>query len=161
MYSGLFIVTYSLSGEVSLIENRSLGGVYNKMYQAENTVPLWHVNEIREKKVIVITEAVIDAESINQVLTSEDVIAISTFRASFTLAQFHLLMFMTPNIKIITAFDNDEAGIKATERFENMAKEKYSRDVEHLSYPYNDINQYKCKSKRFKISINQSLKAYI
>jgi len=161
LYSGLFIVTYSTQGTVALIENRSLGGVYTKIHQSEYTIPLWNINRIKDKKVIVITEAVIDAESINQILTSEDVIAISTFRASFTLAQFHFLMFLTSNTKLITAFDNDEAGVKATGRFESMAKEKYGVDVEHLSYPYNDINVFKCKSRRFKNLMNQSLKDFV
>ena len=158
IYNGMFSIVTNTRGYVSLIENRSLSGDYSKIYQDSNSVPLWGVNNIIQNNVIIVTESILDAESIND-LKINDVWATSTFKSSFSLAQFHFLSFLTHNKKVILAFDNDDSGVNASNRYIDMSKNKYNNGtIQTLSFPYNDINAYKCKSSRFRKVINKTIR---
>ena len=50
---------------------------------------------------------------------------------------------------IWVAFDNDNAGRVAKDRFIKMAYNKYSKSVRELSFPYKDLNEFRCKSSSF------------
>ena len=157
--NGVIVEISSVDGGVSAIEYRSsMSGKWSKLYQNPDYVPIWGVSEALDADTIVITESVIDSESINQ-LNIDGVASISFLKSSFSLAQFHYSMFLFGEKNILTAFDNDESGNRSHDRFEYMANRDYGVTIGKLKYPYKDINEYRCKSNRFAVSIKTSLNA--
>lgn len=137
------MVSYNLMNEVSLIETRStVSNSYDKLYVDKKSIPIWNIDKISSSHTVIITESIIDAETINQNINIDGVIAISTYRASFTLAQFHFIIAMCMDKNVIMAYDNDEAGDTNEVRFVNYAKNKYGKEINRLSYPYKDINEF-------------------
>jgi len=160
IYSGLFIISHSLDGKVNLIENRSLFNVYTKLYQAEDKIPIWGVKTIADAPTVIVTESVLDSETISQ-LNLPDISVISLFKASYSLAQFHYLMYGASNKTIITAFDNDDSGIRAGKKMAEMSVYKYNKTINSLPFPHKDINLFRCRSSsgmRFKRNIQHAIK---
>lgn len=158
--NGLVIVTYNLdkiNPKIVRVDARDKKG-WDIIYSDSKSIPIFGINKLSHSinKVIVV-ESALDVESFNQHSRMEDVLSIAFNRASFTLAQFHYLVYLSFYYKfsIYLAFDNDEAGKQATERFIKKANKDYQLKIGVISYPYKDFNDFLCKRpSQFKMFVN-------
>ena len=152
IYSGLFIIIRSADGEPTMVENRSVMGEWTKVWSDPDRIPIWNTSAINKCNSIIITESILDAQSILQYTKHNNVI--SFMRASFTSSQFYLFSYLFNGKKIITLFDNDDGGKYGFNRLKSMSS-IFRFDVNKVSFPYNDVNEYLVRSpRRFSQTIN-------
>lgn len=136
----LVMPVYDASGDLLALDCKPIThGVYQKQYKNELLkIPVYNLTEVRD--VHIVTEGILNAESLNQGLGIEN--AVATLRASVGTKVWHLLAFAT-NKKLIFAYDNDTAGITATKAMLKFFEEFYPHlELEVLDYPYNDLNDF-------------------
>ena len=158
--TGLVVETLNLdkvNPKVIRIDARSKDG-WNIIYSDPDSIPIFNANRLMHSiDKVIITESALDAESFNQYSKLNNTLAVAFNRASFTLAQFHYLIYLSFyfDFEIYLAFDNDEAGKQATDRFIKKAYKDYKLKVKAISYPYKDFNDFLCKRPlQFKMFVN-------
>jgi 5S rRNA maturation endonuclease (ribonuclease M5) len=92
------------------------------------------------QKNIIITEAVLDAESI-QLLDVEDTLAISTYRASYSISQFYYIMAVFPNTNIFVCYDQDRAGIENAKKLIDSSSRLFNKQVHMIELSAKDPNK--------------------
>jgi len=129
-------------GEINIAETRSITHKnYNKIFQDNNSIPIWRLNElIKTSCPVIITESVFDAEAINQNVDS--VIAISAYSSSVSVHAIGFLSVFLNNRNVYVAFDNDNPGYQGTEKLTNTFKNDFGIDVKIVEFPYNDLNRF-------------------
>jgi len=154
------IITNITKSKIVKIDNRTKEG-WQIIYSDPDNIAIYGINNLSDKiNKVIVTESILDSESFNQYTKLSDVYSIAFSRASFTLVQFHYLMYLSFyfNFEIYLAFDNDEAGKKATERFIKKAERDYNQKVGIISYPYKDFNDFLCKREnQFKMFVSNKL----
>ena len=141
--NAIFIFNCGFDG-VGKITHRSKDGIYNVIWEKDDSIPIYKIDEILRYDKIVITESVFDAESINQNI--DGVLAITTGSASVRNKQLYLLSYLLKGKDVYIGFDNDEGG--------NLGWEKIKRELGHLeptrlSFPYNDLNKFLTEDHRY------------
>ncbi len=139
--NSLIMASRTPKGALTLVEARSLTtGVYSKHVVGNlEHIPAHNLNTLEETRII--TESVLDAESIQQHTGYQ---ASSTLRASQGARNFHLIAACTSK-HIVYALDQDGAGqttTKSAASFFNQYYPELTFDV--LDFPGNDINQFLC-----------------
>jgi hypothetical protein len=138
----LIIASTTPKGVLTLVEARKLStGVYSKFTRDDlEHIPAHNLHSIQDTRII--TEAVLDAESIEQHTGYE---TSSTLRASQGARNFHLIAACTRK-HVVYALDNDGAGQQTTRSASMFFAENYPElTFDVLDYPTNDINNFLTK----------------
>lgn len=159
----LLIFGKNVNGQNNIVESRSMhDGKYNKLYTSEISIPIWNIENYQGQSHIIITESAIDAESVNQSLTSEDkesIIALSTYRSSMVMSQFYFLMVLFFSKNLYTMFDNDKGGVENTKRILHLASSRFKKDMGIIEIDGEDVNRVLTTKGKIKLieSIKQQL----
>lgn len=137
-------------GNTNIVEARNEAHGYSKLYQSTRSIPLWGIDHFNQQKHIILTEGAFEAESINQ-LQIPDVLAVSSYKASFSIAQLYLMMAISVKSRMYTAFNQDRAGIENTQRMIRMCEKKFSKAVDVIETPETDINRTLVKRGKSKL----------
>lgn len=148
------------SGALLLVDVKDVHtGVYSKYtVTGANNIPVYNLTNVEPYRIV--TEGVLNAESINQYLP--DHVSSATLRASINTRMYHYLA-ASVHKGIIFAYDNDRAGQDNTQSAINFYKEYYPElSINVLDFPYNDLNEFLCKKpKSFYLNyISKQLKAF-
>lgn len=141
----LIIPVTSPEGEIIMLDTKSLQtNDYLKVTKPDtHQTPLYNLTKVVKHRII--TEGILNAQSLIQNLDGFTVS--STLRASMNAKTYHILASSVTDT-IITAFDNDAAGVSATSELINFFKEFYPNiKVSILDFPYNDLNEFLIKAK--------------
>jgi hypothetical protein len=120
------------------------------LYQSTRSIPLWGIEQFNQQKHVILTEGAFEAESINQ-LQVPDVLAVSSYKASFSMAQLYLMVAISIKSRMYTAFNQDRAGVENTQRMIRMCEKKFNKSVDIIEIPRNDINQVLIKDGKLKL----------
>lgn len=143
--NSLIIASTTPKGVLTLVEGRNLStGVYSKFTLDDlERIPAHNLNSLEDTRII--TESVLDAESIEQHTGYE---SSSTLRASMGSRNYHLIAACTRK-HVVFALDNDGAGQQTTKQASAFFAEHYPElSFNVLDFPTNDINQFLCKKGR-------------
>jgi len=159
IYSQAFFVDWEVApNTIARTQIRDKDGWHNLIVNTVNN-QIYNLMDTYFKPIIFFTESVFDAQSIIQSIDSKykDIAtAIAFGTASVYSNQLLFAKYQFKNKKIITAMDNDKAGIEATKRIikslDNNSK------VSSLVYPYGDPNLSLVKNKNnFQVLVNQEI----
>nr|DAX81646.1 MAG TPA: DNA directed DNA polymerase [Bacteriophage sp.] len=158
--NSLIIPVTSPEGEVIMLDTKSLQtNDYLKVTKPEtHQTPLYNLTKIVKHRII--TEGILNAQSLIQNL--EGFTVSSTLRASMNAKTYHILA-SSVNETLITAFDNDAAGVTATSELINFFKEFYPNiKISILDFPYNDLNEFLIKANKeaFKLHIMKQINKF-
>ena len=137
--NSLIIPVTSPEGEVIMLDTKSLQtNDYLKVTKPDtHQTPLYNLTKVVKHRII--TEGILNAQSLIQ--NTEGFTVSSTLRASMNAKTYHILASSVTDT-IITAFDNDAAGVTATSELINFFKEFYPNiKISILDFPYNDLNE--------------------
>ena len=142
IYSNVILVNWrSFDHSVSRVQLRDNKG-WNNLEVNPTKVQLYNIANTLDKSHIFFTESVLDAQSIIQSLSEEHrkiSTAIAFGTANIYSNQLLFCKEMFRDRKIITALDNDNAGIRGTLKItESMGN---SSKVLSLVYPNSDVNE--------------------
>ena len=137
-------------GNTNIVEARNEAHGYSKLYQSTRSIPLWGIDHFNQQKHIILTEGAFEAESINQ-LQIPDVLAVSSYKASFSMAQLYLMVAISVKSRMYTAFNQDRAGIENTQRMIRMCEKKFSKAIDIIEIIRNDLNSVLVRDGKIKL----------
>ena len=120
---------------------------------AGQKTPMFNLERLQSKKLVFVCEGIIDALSVEVVGQK----AISINSANNINQFLEQLKESHVTCKIVSAFDNDEAGAKATEKLKQGCKDlKIPFDTFSINTKYKDLNEWLvCDIKEFEIAITK------
>lgn len=145
----LIIFTRDITGEITQIESRNIMiKHYDKLWTDRNSIPIYNIQNTIYYDTIVITESVIEAETINYAI--DNVCAISVNSASVKRSQLYLIASIMKGKKLFIALNNDSAGIENAKRIKRFMLDNFMIQSHFIDYPFNDLNKfYTTKGKKF------------
>ena len=158
--NSLIIPVTSPEGEVIMLDTKSLQtNDYLKVTKPDtHQTPLYNLTKVVKHRII--TEGILNAQSLIQ--NTEGFTVSSTLRASMNAKTYHILASSVTET-LITAFDNDAAGVTATSELINFFKEFYPNiKISILDFPYNDLNEFLIKANKdaFRLHIMKQINKF-
>lgn len=152
-YNNIGFPYYNASGDTIGLELR------NKQFKhviegTDRSLGIWHSNLSISLEYVILTESPIDALSYNQLKSKENSLYVS-FGGSVAEGQLETVKSIIseanviPELKIISAVDNDEMGRVYSQKFKEAFSEKIVEDYPRL----NDYNEDLRKSQKRRIKI--------
>lgn len=146
----MLIFGKDINGSINIVEARNESKGYSKLYQSIKSIPIWNIEKFDHQQHIILTEGAIEAESINQ-LNIPDVLAISSYKASFSMSQLYLTIAMSVNSRLYTAFNQDRAGVENTQKMIKLCQKKFDKIIDIIEIPCNDLNNVLVKHGKLKL----------
>ena len=145
----LMIFTRDITGEITQIVSRNIMiKHYDKLWTDRNAIPIYNMQNVIHHNTIIITESVIEAETINY--TIKGVCAISVNSASVKRSQLYLIASIMKGKRLFIALNNDGAGIENAKRIKSFMMDNFMIPSHFIDYPFNDLNKfYTTKGKKF------------
>lgn len=129
-------------GEFVGVETRSVfEKAYDTVWVDPDAIPLFGLSRLFYSTGVVLTESVMDAESINQ-LRMSGLCGLSVRGASMNLAKAYFLGVLLKDKDVYMAFDNDESGVKGAQGYQKFFMDKYGKQVMFLDFPGKDVNSF-------------------
>lgn len=140
----IVLFTRDSLGNITQIETRELTtGKYDKVFHDSKSIPIYNIDKVLDAEAVIITEAIHDAESLNQNMCIDGLVAISTNTASIKNNQLFLLYAILKGKKKYIAYDNDRAGLEGSNKIQHLMP-----TATLIDYPNDDLNKFLVKNKR-------------